>query len=79
MKKVLFEMTDEEIQHMGELGRIRVERDFSKEKMALRLQKEMFDMLENHVGGSLVGIAELGVLMGVIVGLVATAACLHSL
>ena len=79
MKKVLFEMTDEEIQQMGELGRIRVEQDFSKEKMALNLQKEMFDMLENEVGVSLVGFAEFGVLMGVVVGLVATAAYLHSL
>lgn len=79
MKKVLFEMTDEEIQQMGELGRIRVEQDFSKEKMALNLQKEMFDMLENEVGVSLLGFAEFGVLMGVVVGLVATAAYLHSL
>ena len=77
MKKVLFEMTDEEIQQMGEAGRIRVEQAFSKEKMALSLQREMLDMLESRVGEPLVGLAEFGVLMGVVVGLVAMAAWLR--
>ena len=68
MKKVLFEMTDEEIQQMGEVGRIRVERDFLTEKMVPSLQKEMLDMLESRVGRPLVGFVEFGVL---VVGLVA--------
>lgn len=71
MKKVLFEMSDSEIRIMGEKGKERVEREFSKEKMAASLQEVMYEMLDNDMGEPLFGVGEFGVLVGVVVGLVA--------
>lgn len=71
MRQALFEMSDAEIKIMGEQGKQRVEREFSKEKMAQSLQREMFDMLEKDRGVPLVGVGEWGVLMGVLMGIVA--------
>lgn len=71
MKQALFEMSDADIKIMGEQGKQRVEREFSKEKMAQSLQREMFDMLEKDRGVPLVGVGEWGVLMGVLMGIVA--------
>ncbi|KAF8418064.1 hypothetical protein EV426DRAFT_347872 [Tirmania nivea] len=71
MKKVLFEMSESEIRIMGEKARERVGREFSKEKMAASLQEVMYEMLEKDMGEPLFGLGELGVLVGVVMGLVA--------
>ena len=74
MKKVLFEMSDAEIRVIGVKGKERVEREFSKEKMAASLQEVMYEMLEKDVGEESFGVGVLGVLgvlMGVLMGLVA--------
>ncbi|KAF8477582.1 hypothetical protein BDZ91DRAFT_709517 [Kalaharituber pfeilii] len=72
MNKVLFEIEDEELQRMGKAGRERVMKEFSKEKMALSLQSEIEDMMEKKVVGSpLIGVGEVGLLIGILVGLVA--------
>ena len=66
MNKVLFEMSDSEIRIMGEKGKERVEREFSKEKMAASLQKVMNEMLDKDMGEPLFGVGEFGVLVGVV-------------
>jgi len=68
MNKVLFEMSDSEIRIMGEKGKERVEREFSKEKMAASLQKVMNEMLDKDMGEPLFGVGEFGVLVGAVFG-----------
>ena len=74
MKKVLFEMSDSQIRIMGDKGKERVEKEFSKEKMAASLQEVMYEMLRKDMGVPLFGMGELGVFVGVVVGLVAMGA-----
>ena len=75
MKQVLFEMSDSQIRIMGEKGKERVEREFSKEKMAASLQQVMYEMLEEDMGEPLFGMSELGVFVGLVMGLVAMGVC----
>ncbi|KAF8247738.1 UDP-Glycosyltransferase/glycogen phosphorylase [Wilcoxina mikolae CBS 423.85] len=70
IRKALFEMQPAEIGEMGKRGRERVVREFSKEKMAERLERE-FDLTPAHEGIGFTGILLFvgGIMVGVGVGL----------
>jgi len=70
IRMALFEMQPAAIKEMGKRGRDRVVREFSKEKMAERLERE-FDVTLTNKGIGFTGILLFvgGIMVGVEVGL----------
>jgi alpha-1,3/alpha-1,6-mannosyltransferase len=68
IRKALFEMQPSETKAMGMKGREGVIREFSKEKMAERLEKE-FDLASSRKGGLSAILLLFGAIAAVVLGL----------